>query len=52
MMVTVLRSVAGTDLLDPFPNLIAYRERGEARPAFIKAFGDHMAGFVPSGRGE
>lgn len=52
VMVTVLRSIAYSDVLDPFPNLITYRERGEARPAFIKALADQMAGFVPADQGE
>ena len=46
MMVTVLRSIGHTDLLDQFPNLVAYRQRGEARPAFARAMEGQMGDFV------
>jgi len=52
VMVTVLRSVGHTDLLQQFPNLVAYRERGEARPAFAKALADQMADFTAEREGE
>ena len=52
MMVSVLRSVRHTDLLDPHTNLVTYRERGEARPAFIKALGDQMADFTVATKGD
>jgi glutathione S-transferase len=52
MMVTVLRCVNHTDLLQQFPNLVAYRERGEARPAFVQALADQMAGFAAETEGE
>jgi glutathione S-transferase len=52
MMVTVLRSVNHTDLLQQFPNLVAYRQRGEARPAFVKALADQMADFAAETEGE
>lgn len=45
MMVTVLRRLAGSGLLDPFPNLAAYVARGEARPAFRRAFAAQLAVF-------
>lgn len=46
MMTTVLRVLRHTDLLAQFPNLEAYRQRCEARPAFRKALADHMAPFA------
>ena len=38
LMVTVLRRLNGTSLLGEYPNLAAYVARGEARPAFRRAF--------------
>lgn len=55
MMVSVLRIVEGVGLLEKFPNLVAYVERGTARPAFERALADHMAAFTgspPPGFGE
>jgi glutathione S-transferase len=46
LMVAVLRMLAGTRLLDLYPNLQAYVARGEARPAFRKALADQIAGFT------
>lgn len=45
LMVSVLRQLSRGDALDRFPNLIAYVARGEARPAFKRAFDAHMADF-------
>jgi glutathione S-transferase len=45
MMISVLGSLRGTDLLDDFPRLAAYVARGESRPAHVKAMADHMASF-------
>ncbi|AKQ70017.1 Glutathione S-transferase [Myxococcus hansupus] len=45
MMVTVLRILRHTDLLDGFPSLKAYKERCEARPAFQRALAAQMAPF-------
>ncbi len=45
-MVSVLRALSGTALLDPYPNLVAYVARGEARPAFQRALADQLAGFT------
>jgi glutathione S-transferase len=42
LMVTVLRRLNGSSLLDEFPNLSAYVARGEARPAFQRAFADQL----------
>ncbi len=38
LMVTVLRRLSGTPLLAEHPNLAAYVARGEARPAFQRAY--------------
>lgn len=46
LMVAVLRIVKDTSLLDPYPNLKTYVERGEARSAFQRALADQMAGFT------
>ena len=43
LMVTVLRRAEGTGLLERFPNLPAYIARGEARPAYRRAFADQLA---------
>lgn len=48
MMVTVLRDVDHTDMIAGFPNLAAYKARGEARPAFGRALSDQLAGFRQS----
>ncbi len=46
MMVAVLRIMAGSDLLAAHPTLVAYVERGTARPAFIRALDAQLAGFT------
>jgi glutathione S-transferase len=46
MMVTVLRNLRHTDMVAEFPNLAAYVERGEARPAFRQALSDQLATFA------
>ncbi|WP_353150673.1 glutathione S-transferase family protein [Pollutimonas bauzanensis] len=43
LMVTVLRRLNGSGMLDEFPNLSAYVARGEARPAFKRAFDAQLA---------
>lgn len=48
LMVAVVRIVAEDGMLDGHPNLVAYVERGTARPAFAKALADQMAGFTGS----
>jgi glutathione S-transferase len=48
LMVTVLRRLEGSGLLDGYPNLCAYIARGEARPAYRRAFGDQLAVFTGS----
>ena len=46
LMVTVLRRLNGSGLLDRYPNLSAYVARGEARPAYKRAFDDQLAVFT------
>lgn len=43
MMVSVLLRLRPSGLLDEFPNLAAYVARGEARPAYKRAFADQLA---------
>jgi glutathione S-transferase len=43
MMVTVLRRAAGSGLLEEHPNIGAYIARGEARPAYQRAFAAQRA---------
>ena len=45
MIVSVLRRPAGAELLGDYPNLAAYVARGEARPAYQRAFADQLAVF-------
>jgi len=45
MMVAVLRRLAGSGLIEEHPNLCAYVARGEARPAYKRAFEDQLAVF-------
>jgi glutathione S-transferase len=46
LMINVLRRPAATQLLGDYPNLIAYVARGEARPAFKRAFDAQHQVFV------
>jgi glutathione S-transferase len=46
MMVSVLRQLRATGILDKFPNLAAFVARGEARPAFQRALSDQLAVFA------
>jgi glutathione S-transferase len=53
LMVTVLRRLNGSGILEKYPNLSAYVARSEARPAYKRAFADQLAVFTgkpPSGR--
>jgi glutathione S-transferase len=43
MMVSVLLRLKSTGLLNEFPNLAAYLSRGEARPAYKRAFAAQLA---------
>ena len=46
LMVQVLRRLSGSGILDDYPNLVAYVVRGEARPAFKRAFDAQLAVFT------
>jgi glutathione S-transferase len=46
MMVTVLRRLTGSGITETYPNLSAYIARGEARPAYQRAFADQLAVFT------
>lgn len=46
LMVTVLRRLTGSGLLERHPNLAAYISRGEERPAYKRAFADQLAVFL------
>ena len=46
LMVTVLRRVGVSGMLEDYPNLSAYVARGEARPAYQRAFADQLAVFT------
>src|SRR5687767_7649835 len=43
MMVSVLLRLRASGILDEYPNLAAYVARGEARPAYIRAFDAQLA---------
>jgi glutathione S-transferase len=45
IMVTVLRLLRHTDIVSNIPNLAAYLERGQNRPAFQRALSDQLAAF-------
>lgn len=49
MMVSVLRRMEGTGLLEPYPKLLAYIARAVARPAYQRAFAAQLAVFEASG---
>ena len=51
MMVMVLRRATGMGVLESFPNLLAYVARGEARPAFRRAYEAQAKFFRETGRG-
>ena len=46
LMVTVLRRLNGSGMLEEYPNLFTYVARGEARPAFKQAFDAQLAVFT------
>lgn len=46
LMVQVLRRLKGSHILDEYPDLAAYTARGEARPAFKRAFESQLAVFT------
>ena len=51
MMVSVLFRLGGSGILDDYPNLRAYVARGEARPAYKRAFDAQLAVFVAASSG-
>jgi glutathione S-transferase len=51
LMIEVLRRLGTSTLLDEFPNLAAYVARGEARPAFKRAFDAQFAVFQAASNG-
>ena len=51
LMVTVLLRLKGSDILDDHPNLSAYVARGEARPAYKRAFAAQLAVFTAASAG-
>lgn len=46
LMVTVLRRLEGAEMLEAYPNLVAYIARGKARPAHKRAFAAQLAVFT------
>ncbi|MBB6487378.1 glutathione S-transferase family protein [Rhizobium lusitanum] len=46
LMVSVLLRLKSAGLLDEYPNLSAYVARGEARPAYRRAFAAQLAAFI------
>jgi glutathione S-transferase len=50
LMVTVLRRAISSGILDEYPNLTAYVARGEARPAYKRAFDDQLAVFTAASK--
>jgi glutathione S-transferase len=51
MMISVLRRLKSSALLDEYPNLLLYVARGEARSAFQRAFDAQLALFTASPTG-
>jgi glutathione S-transferase len=51
LMVTVLRRLSGSEILKEYPVLSAYVARGEARPAFRRAFAAQLAVFTAASTG-
>ena len=49
MMVTVLRRLEGAGILEDYPSLCAYVDRGKARPAYKRAFAAQLAVFTGAG---
>ena len=45
-MVTVLRRLTGSGIVEEYPNLAAYVARAEARPAYRRAFEAQLAVFT------
>ena len=51
LMVHVLQRLKGSGILDEYPNLAAYVARGEARPAYKRAFAAQLAVFTAASIG-
>jgi glutathione S-transferase len=51
LMVTVLRRLNSSGVLQKYPTLSAYIARGEARPAYQRAFADQLAVFAGTSPG-
>ncbi|CAN7237021.1 glutathione S-transferase family protein [Neorhizobium tomejilense] len=51
MVSVLLRLKASSDILDDYPNLSAYVVRGEARPAYERAFAAQLAVFTAASAG-
>jgi glutathione S-transferase len=51
LMVTVLRRLEGSGMLDEYPSLSAYVARGKARPAYKRAFDAQLAVFAAAPTG-
>jgi glutathione S-transferase len=51
LMIGVLRRLRSSGMLDEYPTLAAYVARGEARPAFRRAFDAQLAVFTAASRG-
>lgn len=51
LMVTVLRRLEGSGLLEEHPNIAAYVARAEARPAYQRAFAAQLAVFEAASAG-
>ena len=50
LMVTVLRRLTSSGLLEGYPSLLAYIARAEARPAYQRAFADQLAVFTEASK--
>ena len=50
IMVSVLIRLKSSGILDEFPNLAAYLVRGEARPAYKRAFDAQLAVYATNHR--
>lgn len=51
LMVTVLRRLESSSILDEYPNLSAYIARSKARPAYRRAFDAQLAVFIAASNG-
>lgn len=52
LMVSVLMRLGWSDILDDYPNLAAYLARGQARPAYRRAFEAQRAVFAAASAGD